>query len=555
MLQYIRKNFKNFIYIVFALAIVSSVVSIVSILFVRVALNEVITNKSVENLLLILLANFIVSLIFSHLSSVSNHIIIPLSTQKFRANMHQELYEKASEIEFIKYDDPAFYNKYVMALNNSDSRALSVLNTYSSLLTSLLSSLGLIALILSIRQFLIIIIVLLNVFISTYLSSIAAKLNHNLSLSLVADDRKATYVHRVFYQNNYASDIRTTQIKNVLFRLLKSSLNSKIEQIEKWGLKNYKVSLLQNVLQAITTLLTMGYLSSLYVADRIPAGDFAAVLSSVNLLISTLKNLFAAIPQILEHSLYIENFKEFLQYKSSFETVNRIAIDHIKVINIRECSFEYEKGRRVLNNINMDIKIGDKIGIIGPNGVGKSTLIKLVTGLYRPTEGNIYLNNINYSELSKETLLRNFSVLFQNVQIYATNIAENILMKPYESDKTETIIVEEALKSVGLWDKVSKLEKGILTPMLKEFDESAGVFSTGEYQKVALARVFVKNSPVIILDEPFNHLDENSIELILNNLLIKKADSCIIMVTHNKVNLTNFDRVFDFRDQKLTSLK
>jgi ATP-binding cassette subfamily B protein len=140
----------------------------------------------------------------------------------------------------------------------------------------------------------------------------------------------------------------------------------------------------------------------------------------------------------------------------------------------------------------MEINIGEKIGIIGSNGAGKTTFIKLIAGLYKPLGGDIFLNDRNYSELSKKFFIQNFAVLFQNYEIYATSIAENVLMKPIENLEIESLLVEDALKNVGLWEKIRKLEHGIFTPLLKEFNEAACAFSTGEYQRIALARIFTK---------------------------------------------------------------
>lgn len=553
MLSYIKKHCREFVAIAFSLAIVSSIVSIVSVIFIRVALNDMITKKSMQSLVVILLANFTISIVAAHLTSVSNNIVIPIATQKFQANMHRELYEKAAEIDLLKYDDPLFFNKYIMALNNSDSRALSVLSTYTSLLSATVNSIGMITLMLSINQVVIFLIIALNVLVSIYCSSISSTITHKFNLSLVANQRKNAYVKRVFYQNNYACDIRTTRIIEVLFRILHDTVRSTRELTEKWGWKNYRITLIQHLTQAIITLLTMLYLSKLYITGVILAGDFAAVLSSINLLISSLKILFSSIPQLYEHSLYIENFKEFFLYKPSRDSIECEEIGTVRVIKIDNCSFEYEEGNKILENINMEINIGEKIGIIGSNGAGKTTFIKLIAGLYKPLGGDIFLNDRNYSELSKKFFIQNFAVLFQNYEIYATSIAENVLMKPIENLEIESLLVEDALKNVGLWEKIRKLEHGIFTPLLKEFNEAACAFSTGEYQRIALARIFTKKYSFVILDEPFSHVDKNSVELILNNLIKKNPECGIVLVTHDKTNLISFDRVYNLERKVLSS--
>ena len=173
-------------------------------------------------------------------------------------------------------------------------------------------------------------------------------------------------------------------------------------------------------------------------------------------------------------------------------------------IEFKNVSFRYPGSEKyILKGINLTITDGQKLSIVGENGAGKSTFVKLLIRLYDPTEGNIYLNGVNIKDIAYEQYMSIFSTVFQDYKLFSFSLKDNIaLALPLNEEK-----VLDVLMRVGLEEKLRKLPKGIGTAIFKNFDETGFEPSGGEGQKIALARALYKDAPVIILDEPTAALD------------------------------------------------
>lgn len=173
---------------------------------------------------------------------------------------------------------------------------------------------------------------------------------------------------------------------------------------------------------------------------------------------------------------------------------NNVSNEHFKLnqklqsLSLKNVNFKYNKNDNyVLKNINLNINSNEKIAIVGRNGSGKSTLIKLILGLYNPDKGNIKINNFKLDSIEHSSYLDNISIVYQDFQLFAFSIAQNISMK-YKLNTEDELSVVNALKKVNLYEKIKKLPNGINTIITKEFEENGQVFSGGEMQRLALAR-------------------------------------------------------------------
>jgi ATP-binding cassette subfamily B protein len=166
-----------------------------------------------------------------------------------------------------------------------------------------------------------------------------------------------------------------------------------------------------------------------------------------------------------------------------------------------------------------------------------------LTRLYDPTSGSIYIQGSPYQEYNVSSLRNYFGTLFQDFQIFAVSVAENILMCEIDEKINDEKRVKEALNFVELEQKVDNLKFGVYTELTREFDNNGAIFSGGEYQKVAIARVFNKNSKVIILDEPSSALDPISEKELFDKMNELASDKAVIFVSHRLSNIVNVDKI------------
>ncbi len=221
----------------------------------------------------------------------------------------------------------------------------------------------------------------------------------------------------------------------------------------------------------------------------------------------------ARISDLLIHNDTLKKYFELIEYPSSMyqgslPIEKRILCeggDTDYEIEFKNVSFKYPNTQNyILNNINIKFKVGGKLAIVGLNGSGKTTFIKLLTRLYDPTEGEILLNGINIKKYDYYEYMNVFSVVFQDFKLFDFTLAENVACSvDYDEEK-----VIEALNKAGFGERLKTLEHGIYTTRRINSDDDSGVnFSGGEKQKIALARAIYKNSPFIVLDEPTAALD------------------------------------------------
>ena len=225
---------------------------------------------------------------------------------------------------------------------------------------------------------------------------------------------------------------------------------------------------------------------------------------------------------------------EFEQYEFKFENV----------------SFKYPgHDNYVLKNINFTLKSGSKLAVVGVNGAGKTTFIKLIMKLYEPTEGRILLNGVDIRKYEREAYFKLFSPVFQNVECFALPIYQNISFA--DEERTDMERVQEALEKSGLMKKISMYEKGVHTNLLKIFDENGIDLSGGERQRLAMARALYKGGKVVILDEPTAALDalaEDRMYREFEDMVGKKTS---IFISH-RLGSTHFcDKIAMFEDGEI----
>jgi ATP-binding cassette subfamily B protein/ATP-binding cassette subfamily C protein len=226
-------------------------------------------------------------------------------------------------------------------------------------------------------------------------------------------------------------------------------------------------------------------------------------------------------------------------------------------IQFNNVSFKYpNRSELILDNINLTITPNQKLSIVGLNGAGKTTFIKLLCRLYDPTEGNITFDGIDIREYDYEEYMKLFSVVFQDFKTFSFTIRENLafgISDEIKNNNDEQILIEKVDKSLeksGLEERIKSLENGINTAVYKNFDKDGMEFSGGEMQKLAIARAIFKDAPIVILDEPTAALDpvaEYEIYSRFDNLIGEKTS---IYISHRLSSCRFCDVIAVFHEGK-----
>ncbi len=211
-------------------------------------------------------------------------------------------------------------------------------------------------------------------------------------------------------------------------------------------------------------------------------------------------------------------------------------------ISVRELSFRYGE-RQILNNISFEIRSGEKVAFVGETGSGKSTVIKLLTGLLKYNDGRIQLDGENLDHISLEALYRRIMYLSQETPVFDGTVKENIVFDRNVPD-TE---IRKVLERMGLLSLVDALPNGIDT----QIGEKASLLSGGERQRLALSRVWFQESDIVILDEATSALDNLTEGVVMKEILDYLSDITVLAITHRFTNVQFFDHIFVFRDGEI----
>lgn len=363
------------------------------------------------------------------------------------------------------------------------------------------------------------------------------------------EERQRDYTRRTFYLNDFAKEMRLTNIYKVMFARFNRSVKNIIAYIKEYGFKLGAVDYITEELYEVGAIMG-AQLYSVYrtlVSGTMKYGDCLFVLAAISEVSNTLMNGTQSFFAFHENSLYIDTIREYLEYEPKIKD-GEFPAPKSGDIKLENVCFRYAgQNADVLKNVNIEIHKGEKIAIVGYNGAGKTTLIKLLLRLYDPTEGEVKLNGENLCEYETESYREKTGAVFQDYQIFAASIAENVAVDIY--DPANPANKEKVLKALHLstFDgKLESLEKGIDTPLTREFSNEGVNLSGGEAQKVAIARVFYRDCELIIMDEPSSALDPMA-EYELNQTILNYAhDKTVIFISHRLSTTRMADRIYMF---------
>ena len=365
--------------------------------------------------------------------------------------------------------------------------------------------------------------------------------------------RKMNYLESTTKNFDFAKDIRLFNMSNAFFNQL-SGVNETYKELNRkhhnrmvlWEVSLGSVLIVQTILMytwLVYDVVTGAYQISDFVLYVGLVSTFHASVGYVNWIYSDMRT----------NSLMINDYRNFVDWKEDRETADE-KDGHITEINLDKFEFRFENvsfkypghDNYVLKNVNLTIKNGAKLAVVGVNGAGKTTFIKLMMKLYEPSEGRILLNDVDIKEYNREEYFKLFSPVFQNVECFAMPIYQNISFA--EEDKTDMNKINEVLEQSGLSEKINSYEKGIHTNLLKIFDKEGIDLSGGEKQRLAMARALYKDGKVIILDEPTAALDalaEDRMYREFENMIHGKT---AVFISHRLGSTRFCDKIAMFED-------
>ncbi len=377
------------------------------------------------------------------------------------------------------------------------------------------------------------------------------KINLEFFLKLAKSNRLFGYFFYEIASFQYGKDIR--MYKNSDMLIDRANVFGD-EQIGLWhgqALATRRNSYGSAIANAVRDDISYFYMGIRALLGYISLGDFTMCVSSASRLYQSLLGISGNARDITEKCSYAYQFLVFLQYPDAFEKGNDKVNDGEHVIEFEHVYFKYPRSEEyVLEDINLTIKPGEHLSIVGLNGAGKTTFIKLLCRLYDVTSGRILIDGTDIKKYSQEEYRKLFAVVFQDFQLFAFSLKDNILMGDADREADETAM-EEALKLSGLYDDAMALSQGVDTLLFKSFDEHGTELSGGQKQKAAISRALYRNAPIVILDEPTAALDPMAEYDIYKKFDTLVENKSAIYISHRLSSCKFCDKIAVFADKTI----
>lgn len=524
-----------------------------SIWLFKLFLDGIFIRKSLSYCIYIILILVIINVLSQIVFTLLNNRITPVSNQKVTAVLSKEIMDKYLKVSLYDLNKPEFYNKYTQVLRDFPVRVISMQDTISSFLGNILSIITVVTLMVTINPVMII-ISLVSIVANLLITPILNKIGYQIYLEKTTDSRIQDYVKRVFYIYEYVKELKSHSVSRLMIKKYNDANDSLIWIIKKYSYKNVFYTLLIGIVNIVSFFFILLYLALQALKGVLSIGDVSALYNATEQLKSDALSFFSIIPNFMENRMYVENYMAFMAVGTEEGEKKKIPLkEEIESITFDNVSFSYtnEADNQALKNIQLTIRKNEKIALVGPNGAGKSTFVDLLTGLYTPFSGNIYVNGTDYKKYSSSDIRDKFMVIFQNAQIYAATIAENILQRELCDEKDERI-VNQVLEKVGLYSRVKKLPNGIHTTLTKEFSEEGIMFSGGEKQKLIVARALASRAKVIVLDEVTSNMDAISEHEIFDQIMKFAEDKMVVYISHKLSTTKIADKIYLLEKGEIT---
>lgn len=519
-----------------------------SIYFLRFAINEAQKNDgNYSKVLKWLILLCIVYSVYAIVKVLIDNYLSPHLETVVKKRLKRLLLIKTAECEIACYEDPEFFDKYTRAMAEGTSCCDKVLYTLSNFISAIVRLIGCSFLVYLADPFLF--LFLIFPLLQMLLVKKQKKLSYEMSSAEDPIRRRFLYPMRIFYQSEYAKELRVSNIRRPLLERFRKAFDDLVELKRTYGKRKVFLGVISDTFSNITQYyLNYCYLAWRTIVDKsMMIGDCFIAATAMFSVQGAVWGISYYLLGFYEHALFINNLRYFLDYCPSISKNENGLVAQDGDIVFRNVSFRYNGASKdTLRHIKLTIHRGEKIALVGLNGAGKTTFTKLLLRLYDPTEGEIMLSGSDIRELQLDSYRDMFATVLQDYRHFSMTVAENVLMRCRKEGDDER--VNSALKKSGAYDFVMSYPNKSNTILDREFDDEGIVLSGGQAQMLAIAHIYAKGSPIVILDEPSSALDPIAEYEMYQKLMQVCRDRTVIFISHRLSSSVMADRIV-FLDQ------
>lgn len=456
---------------------------------------------------------------------------------------------KSLDMDLEYFDNPEFRDKLASA--NQDSQAI------ASILWSVISAIS--AMITFISTFVIIcqynilfaFVLIVSAIPASVVTTVFTRTVYNLSIEQVNDKRKMHYTQGIVTDKSYAQEIRLYNIGNWLKQRYLSIWTTLFKQRKSLNKKMIVITSLLECLPEITIILISINVCVDILDGRSTIGDYSLYTGLLAQLWSAVFIVASTATEIYGNKLKIDNIQSLEKFTNHVLDDGHLRLDKVNSISFNHVTFSYPgSNQRALLDVTFQIQKNEKIALVGLNGSGKSTLIKLLLRMYEPDSGEILINGVDIRKYRILDLRSAFSVYFQNMRNFGFTLRENIALADLGQEPSD-LLIDTALSNAHFKEILNSSPKRYDVSITRYFDPEGIELSEGQFQKLALSRVFFRRNTVLILDEPSSSLDPLSEKELFDSIKELSNDKITIFTSHRLSNVVLANRIIVLENGKM----
>lgn len=535
----IIKSYGQYFFILsFVLEIISALIFPLSLLlmekFVNTSIDYFLTRGNLNLLIRYLLLFLITFFLVSNFDLFTNRVDIHLQ-RNIKKNISSEITDKFYNITYECFEDSNFNNTLKRMQNNPDEKIFDIYKSYMSIIKSLISIVSVNIIISKISPIFSLTYSIL-IAVICYFDFMAMNEMNTMFNNQYYSERESDYFKKLLSDKHSLVDLRVYKAINFIYEKFSKANKDKIDERISTSIKNQKYYIASNILISIWVISILYMVYKNIMDASINIGLFVAVITSIDQILSLSENISYDFSFISQNILNLEHFEKFMSQKEEYDKVNQSKIAP-SFIEFKNVSFTYPNTKiKVLDNISFKIDMNETFALVGKNGSGKSTIIKLILKLYNADSGEILIGNRTIDDISRSQLQDLFSVVFQDFSKYEITVRENVALSDI-SKIDDDIKIKHCLDSFKL-SELSNLDQN-----LGKIREDGIDLSFGQWQKLALARAIFKKAPFTIFDEPTSSLDPISENKMYENLHILSSTHGSVFVSHRLASCKMCDKI------------
>lgn len=489
--------------------------------------------SAILTMLIVLFTYRILNRVVNRISSA----IIRVAGEKVVKQVKVQIMEKAKTLDLASFDIPAFYEKLENANREAGNRPISTMQSTFSVISNVISFISYIVILATIPSmwWMPLGIIVISV-PSAIVSFVYRRKNFQYMRFRSKDRRQMNYYAEVLVNKDLVKEIRIFDLSDTFIDKYKGVFSHYYAGLRKLIIEENFWQVLIAVISAVVNCIFYAIIAYGVFSGQFKIGDYQLYTGALTSIASCVTTLISTSASIYEGTLFIDNLISFMEEKQTVVPVldKPVHVEHgiPHTVTFEHVSFSYPgTERKVINDINTTFRPGETVVLVGLNGAGKTTLIKLLTRLYDPTEGRILLDGRDLKEYDVQDLYSIFGIIFQDYGKYAVTVSENIRFGDIHRDEDTDRVVESA-KHSNVSEYIDRLPNSYDTPLMRIFEPTGTELSGGQWQKLAIARAFYRDSDIMILDEPTASLDPMAEQEIFNQFDQLREGKMTIFVSH-----------------------